>query len=63
MTASDMTGDIKFSGATLQLFEDSGWYSLNSNANEDYLNWGKGRGCEFVKKTCKGGVFAEFCAV
>lgn len=32
--------------------EDSGWYVITQNfANVN--NWGKGKGCDFVKKQCQ----------
>ncbi|CAJ0588886.1 unnamed protein product [Cylicocyclus nassatus] len=46
---------------TLALFEDSGWYQVNYETEEDDcllhskaedMSWGKGLGCDFAKKSC-----------
>ena len=39
------------SRVTLALMEDTGWYKVNYIMAE-YLEWGKGLGCDFVKKSC-----------
>ncbi|KAK6048960.1 hypothetical protein COOONC_13535 [Cooperia oncophora] len=36
---------------TLALFEDSGWYRVDYD-NAENMTWGKGLGCDFVKKSC-----------
>ncbi|XP_052065057.1 leishmanolysin-like peptidase [Mytilus californianus] len=36
---------------TLALMEDTGWYRANY-FGEQHLDWGKGLGCDFVKKSC-----------
>ena len=37
---------------TLAVLHDSGWYNVDfSKASPDF-NWGKGLGCDFVKKSC-----------
>lgn len=36
---------------TLALMEDTGWYSVNYLFAE-HLAWGKGLGCDFVKRSC-----------
>ena len=41
MTASDLVGDIIFSGATVNLLRDSGWYDVSDQMN-DSIFWGKG---------------------
>jgi hypothetical protein len=50
MTGSS-SGDPAFSGLTLALLEDSGWYHVNYSA-ADPLAWGLGQGCDFVNKSC-----------
>lgn len=45
------TQNSVFSRITFAFLEDTGWYVANySNAEE--LSWGKGLGCDFVKKSC-----------
>eukprot|EP01111_Echinosteliopsis_oligospora_P002827 TRINITY_DN1442_c0_g1_i9.p1 TRINITY_DN1442_c0_g1~~TRINITY_DN1442_c0_g1_i9.p1 ORF type:complete len:311 (-),score=92.27 TRINITY_DN1442_c0_g1_i9:665-1597(-) len=50
-----MTGESTmnpvFSGLTLALFQDSGWYNVNYSA-ADPLIWGRNLGCDFVQKSC-----------
>lgn len=50
-----MTGEAThnpvFSGLTLSLFEDSGWYMVNFSAADNFV-WGKGQGCDFVDASC-----------
>ncbi|VDO93562.1 unnamed protein product, partial [Haemonchus placei] len=36
---------------TLALFEDSGWYQVDYSKADD-MTFGKGLGCDFVKKSC-----------
>lgn len=51
----DMTGSASvnpvFSGLTLSLLEDSGWYRVNYSV-ADPLFWGRGQGCNFVAQAC-----------
>ena len=51
----DMTGSSSnnpiFSGLTLALLEDSGWYAVNYSAATP-LVWGRAQGCNFVSKPC-----------
>lgn len=42
-----------FSGLTLALLEDSGWYHVNYSAS-DPLVWGRGQGCSFAQQSCAG---------
>ncbi|XP_077623767.1 leishmanolysin-like peptidase isoform X1 [Crocuta crocuta] len=41
-----------FSRITLALMEDTGWYKANYSMAEK-LDWGRGMGCDFVRKSCK----------
>lgn len=45
-----------YSNFTLAFFEDSGWYKVNYTFTNSFrqfdLNWGKGKGCDFVVKPC-----------
>lgn len=43
---------------TLALFEDSGWYQVNYDKAEN-MTWGKGLGCDFVKKSCLSWMLRE----
>ncbi|KAK7485081.1 hypothetical protein BaRGS_00023720 [Batillaria attramentaria] len=45
------TQNSVISRITLALMEDTGWYKANYSNAGDY-EWGKGLGCEFVKKSC-----------
>lgn len=47
-----------FSRITLALMEDSGWYKVNYSMASP-LNWGKGLGCDFVKKSCKDWIYSH----
>eukprot|EP01015_Nassula_variabilis_P028855 TRINITY_DN6096_c0_g1_i4.p1 TRINITY_DN6096_c0_g1~~TRINITY_DN6096_c0_g1_i4.p1 ORF type:complete len:476 (+),score=92.34 TRINITY_DN6096_c0_g1_i4:3-1430(+) len=63
MTASISEVSI-ISETTLSLFEDSGWYRVNYSMAEN-LEWGKGKGCEFVYDDCiqmGKPAFSEFCS-
>lgn len=42
------------SSLTLALMEDSGWYAVDY-ASAEPLAWGKGQGCDFVRKQCGSG--------
>ncbi|CAL8096174.1 unnamed protein product [Calicophoron daubneyi] len=57
------------SGLTLSYFKDSGWYEVNMNKAQKWT-YGKGLGCDFVKKSCyeymeiqksAGKSFAPYC--
>lgn len=61
MTASDIVGDIQFSGATINLLKDSGWYEVDDTL-KDNMEWGRNAGCTFVSGLCTGGTFREFCS-
>lgn len=50
MTGSSSRNPV-FSGLTLALFEDSGWYTVDYSVAEPLL-WGAGMGCDFVEKSC-----------
>lgn len=50
MTSSS-TPLIAISRITLAVFEDSGWYQPDYS-KADIFTWGRGLGCEFVKKSC-----------
>ena len=50
MTGSSSNNPI-FSGLTLALLEDSGWYAVNHSAASP-LVWGRAQGCNFVNKPC-----------
>ncbi|CAL8096180.1 unnamed protein product [Calicophoron daubneyi] len=39
------------SGLTLSYFQDTGWYYVNMSMAQKWT-YGKGRGCDFVKKSC-----------
>lgn len=41
MAGNDLTGDIVLSGATVNVFVDSGWYEVNEVLT-DATFWGKG---------------------
>uniref|UniRef100_A0A8D0LBB6 Leishmanolysin-like peptidase n=1 Tax=Sphenodon punctatus TaxID=8508 RepID=A0A8D0LBB6_SPHPU len=51
MTGSHTQNRV-FSRITLALMEDTGWYKANYSMAEK-LDWGRGRGCDFVMKSCK----------
>ncbi|XP_061465001.1 leishmanolysin-like peptidase isoform X1 [Rhineura floridana] len=51
MTGSHTQNRV-FSRITLALMEDTGWYKANYNMAEK-LDWGRGKGCDFVMKSCK----------
>ncbi|XP_033624458.1 leishmanolysin-like peptidase [Asterias rubens] len=46
------THERVFSRLTLAVLEDTGWYQPNYDM-ADPLDWGKGLGCDFVRKSCK----------
>lgn len=48
MTASAISHDAVYSKFTFALLEDSGWYQP-SYESVDEIDWGKGRGCEFLE--------------
>lgn len=63
MTASRFGPTKTFSGATYALFKDSGWYLVNDD-EEDKLQWGYKKGCEFLDYTCGSeSKFEEFCTI
>ncbi|XP_053733810.1 leishmanolysin-like peptidase [Synchiropus splendidus] len=41
-----------FSRLTLAIMEDTGWYRANYSLAQR-LDWGRGLGCDFVRKSCK----------
>ncbi|KAH0504409.1 Leishmanolysin-like peptidase [Microtus ochrogaster] len=51
MTGSHTQNRV-LSRITLALMEDTGWYKANYSMAEK-LDWGRGMGCEFVRKSCK----------
>nr|XP_020635222.1 leishmanolysin-like peptidase isoform X2 [Pogona vitticeps] len=51
MTGSHTQNRV-FSRITLALMEDTGWYKANYSMAEQ-LVWGRGKGCDFVMKSCK----------
>ncbi|KAH0621332.1 hypothetical protein JD844_022489, partial [Phrynosoma platyrhinos] len=51
MTGSHTQNRV-FSRITLALMEDTGWYRANYSMAEK-LDWGRGKGCDFVMKSCK----------
>uniref|UniRef100_A0A8C5MYD8 Leishmanolysin-like peptidase n=1 Tax=Leptobrachium leishanense TaxID=445787 RepID=A0A8C5MYD8_9ANUR len=51
MTGSHTQNRV-FSRITLALMEDTGWYRANYSMAER-LDWGRGKGCDFVMKSCK----------
>uniref|UniRef100_A0A8D0C7K3 Leishmanolysin-like peptidase n=1 Tax=Salvator merianae TaxID=96440 RepID=A0A8D0C7K3_SALMN len=51
MTGSHTQNRV-FSRITLALMEDTGWYKANYSMAEK-LEWGRGKGCDFVMKSCK----------
>ncbi|XP_004424570.1 PREDICTED: leishmanolysin-like peptidase isoform X1 [Ceratotherium simum simum] len=51
MTGSHTQNRV-LSRITLALMEDTGWYKANYSMAEK-LDWGRGMGCDFVKKSCK----------
>ncbi|KAM4697940.1 leishmanolysin-like peptidase [Rhinophrynus dorsalis] len=51
MTGSHTQNRV-FSRITLALMEDTGWYRANYSLAEK-LDWGRGKGCDFVMKSCK----------
>ncbi|XP_039108970.1 leishmanolysin-like peptidase isoform X3 [Hyaena hyaena] len=51
MTGSHTQNRV-FSRITLALMEDTGWYKANYSMAEK-LDWGRGMGCDFVRKSCK----------
>ncbi|XP_054982894.1 leishmanolysin-like peptidase isoform X4 [Sorex araneus] len=51
MTGSHTQNRV-LSRITLALMEDTGWYKANYSMAEK-LDWGRGEGCDFVRKSCK----------
>ncbi|XP_077305874.1 leishmanolysin-like peptidase [Lithobates pipiens] len=51
MTGSHTQNRV-FSRITLALMEDTGWYRANYSMAQR-LDWGRGKGCDFVMKSCK----------
>nr|XP_011721236.1 leishmanolysin-like peptidase isoform X1 [Macaca nemestrina]XP_011721237.1 leishmanolysin-like peptidase isoform X2 [Macaca nemestrina] len=51
MTGSHTQNRV-LSRITLALMEDTGWYKANYSMAEK-LDWGRGMGCDFVRKSCK----------
>ncbi|XP_056649563.1 leishmanolysin-like peptidase isoform X2 [Monodelphis domestica] len=51
MTGSHTQNRV-LSRITLALMEDTGWYKANYSMAET-LDWGRGKGCDFVMKSCK----------
>ncbi|XP_055983693.1 leishmanolysin-like peptidase isoform X2 [Sorex fumeus] len=51
MTGSHTQNRV-LSRLTLALMEDTGWYKANYSMAEK-LDWGRGVGCDFVRKSCK----------
>ncbi|KAG8524450.1 Leishmanolysin-like peptidase [Galemys pyrenaicus] len=51
MTGSHTQNRV-LSRITLALMEDTGWYKANYSMAEK-LDWGRGLGCDFVRKSCK----------
>ncbi|XP_076404908.1 leishmanolysin-like peptidase isoform X1 [Peromyscus maniculatus bairdii] len=51
MTGSHTQNRV-LSRITLALMEDTGWYKANYSMAEK-LDWGRGMGCEFARKSCK----------
>lgn len=49
-----------WSGINNALLLDSGWYELGEVVPDEHIIWGKGKGCDFIDKYCKGN-FSEFC--
>ena len=41
-----------FARMTLAVLHDSGWYNVDFNKASQEYSWGKGLGCDFVKKSC-----------
>ncbi|KRX05397.1 Insulin-like growth factor binding protein, N-terminal [Pseudocohnilembus persalinus] len=62
MTASRLGTSKTFSGATLALFKDMGWYLVNTDYS-DKIQWGYKKGCDFVRYACEATseTFSEFC--
>ena len=50
LTAS-ATYDGRISELFLAVLESSGWYSVDYTMAEPF-DWGKGQGCDFLRKTC-----------
>ncbi|CAK78848.1 unnamed protein product (macronuclear) [Paramecium tetraurelia] len=59
MTGSQLTGNLLITDFTFQLLQDTGFYRL-SDYNPDQTQWGRNKGCEFVKNYCNNN-FTEFC--
>ena len=59
LMTSQMTGNPSLSGFTLNLLEDSGWYKINFDLQENFL-WGKNKGCDFFYN-CDNNTNLEFC--
>jgi len=51
MTGTVHTDNPVYSRITFALLEDSGWYIPDYSKAQE-LNWGRGAGCNFVKKSC-----------
>ncbi|XP_057594752.1 leishmanolysin-like peptidase isoform X2 [Hippopotamus amphibius kiboko] len=51
MTGSHTQNRV-LSRITLALMEDTGWYKANYSMAEK-LDWGRGMGCDFVRRSCK----------
>ena len=51
----------KFSKMTLALLKDSGWYDIDLEKGDHYT-WGKGEGCDLLKKTCGSASVEETCS-
>ena len=51
-----------FSGLTWALYEDSGWYIVNST-DADKMQFGYNKGCDFYDNACLSttNTYSEFC--
>lgn len=59
------TSRTYISSLTLAYFEDTGFYTANyAYAEDNEMNWGKGKGCSFVEQKCNSAAnqaSGEFC--
>lgn len=58
MTATAISHDAVITDFTFALLEDSGWYE-KSAIKTDKIDWGKGKGCNFLE-SCNPDEFREF---
>ena len=60
ITTSNFTFRALTSRITMAVFNDSGWYQVNSAKSEINM-WGRNEGCDFLKMNCKSR-FHDFCS-